>query len=157
EAPMTFEGPLTYSAGQEHGVPFEGALPRNGWSMVQDDNETLRTADMRRAAHAAGWIDLRDATHGLAVAARFFWQQYPQSFQLRPDGVTYNLWAPEAAPAKVGMGAAKTHEMVWLFHGAQAPSAALLTALTGPLSPTRDAAWVAASGALRNSVAPTPP
>jgi len=156
EAPVTLTGTVTFSAGQENGQPFDGVVSPRGLTLVQEDNETLHVGELRRAGRAAGWVDLRDATQGLAVAARFFWQEYPQSFQLRPTGLTYNLWAPEAAPAIVGMGAAKTHEMVFAFHGAHAPEALLLDALTEPLPARLDPQWIVASGALRNSLAPTP-
>lgn len=154
DVPMKLNDKIAYSAGREDGKPFAGALPGNRFALLQEDSEFLRIGGARQPGRAAGWIDLHDATHGVAVATRFFWQQYPQSFQLRPNGLTYNMWAPEAAPAKIGMGAAKTHEMYLYFHDHKAPTAGLLTALAQPLLAQMEPQWVVASGALRNSVAP---
>jgi hypothetical protein len=155
DVPVKFDGKVVYSAGQERGAPLTGAVPPHGFSMFQEDNETVYVGGVRRRERIAGWIDVRDASHGIAVAARFFWQEYPQGFDLRPTRLTYNLWAPQAAPAKVGMGAAKTHEMVFAFHGTHPPAPAMLAALATPLAAALDPRWVVATGALRNSLAPT--
>ena len=152
--PLKFDGPVSYSAGREQGQPFAGAAPETGVAILQEGNETLRVGADRHAAHAAGWIDVHDATHGVALAARFFWQEYPQSFELRPGALLYNLWAPGALPAKVGMGTAKTHEMVLYFHGKNPPTPALLAVLAAPLLGHVDARWTVATGALRNAIAP---
>jgi hypothetical protein len=152
--PLKFEGPMSYSAGREKGPPFAGVVPEAGITLVQEDNETLRVGAESHAERAAGWIDARDASHGVALAARFFWQEYPQSFELRRSGLTYNLWAPGVPPAKVGMGAAKTHEMILYFHDKHPPAPALLAALSDPVVGHVDARWTVATGALRNGIAP---
>ncbi len=154
--PLKSAGTVSYSAGREKGQPFAGVVPAPGVVLFQEDNETLRVGTERHTEHAAGWIDVHDASHGVALAARFFWQEYPQSFELRPTGLTYNLWAPGASPAKVGMGAAKTHEMVLYFHGKTAPAPELLAALSEPVVGHVDARWTVSTGALRNSIAPDP-
>jgi hypothetical protein len=156
DLPLALTGTIAYSAGGEGGVPLSGGVPRDGVSLVQEDNEAFRVGNTRRPGHAAGWVDLHDATHGVAVIGRYFWQEYPQGFQLRRTGLTYNLWAPEARPAKVGMGAAKTHEMVLLFHDKQVPTAALLAAIGQPLLARIDPQWIVSTGALRNSLSPSP-
>lgn len=153
DIPITLKGPATYSAGLES-APLSAGLPANGFVLFQEDNDVLHAGGVRRTGRARGWVDLRDGVHGVAAAARFFWQQYPQSFRLHSAGVTYNMWAPEAAAAKVGMGAAKTHELVLYFHSAEPPPAGLLAALAHPLVGRLDPQWVVATGALRNSVAP---
>jgi hypothetical protein len=156
EVPMRFGEPVVYSAGREDGTPLAAALPESGFTLVQEDNETLRVAGTPQAGRAAGWADLHDPTHGVAVAGRFFWQEYPQGFRLQRTGLTYNLWAPEAPPAKVGMGAAKTHELVLYFHGTLPPAPARLAALAQPPAPQLDPQWIVATGALPNSIAPSP-
>jgi hypothetical protein len=155
DLPLAFSGTPTYTAGGAGPTPLSGTLPPQGFSLVQEDNDTFRVDDTRQAGHAAGWIDLHDAARGLAIVARYFWQEYPQSFQVRATGLTYNLWAPEAGPAKVGMGAAKTHEMVFLFHGQQAPAAAALAAFTQPVLARLDPQWIVSTRALRNAVQPS--
>jgi hypothetical protein len=152
--PLVFDGAVSYSAGRQKEEPFGGAVPGSGFALVQEDNETLLAGGVRHAGHAEGWLDVRDSAHGVALVARFFWQEYPQSFDVRPNGLTYNLWAPGGVPAKVGMGAGKTHEFLLYFHGKAAPTPALLTALREPLLGHVDARWTAATGALRNSIAP---
>ena len=152
--PLTFEGPVAYSAGREKGQPFAGVMPEAGFTFLQEDNDTLRVGAERHTEAAAGWIDVHDASHGVALAARFFWQEYPQSFELHRTGLTYNLWAPGALPAKIGMGAAKTHEMVLYFHDKTAPTPEPLAALSEPLVGHVDARWTKATGALRNAIAP---
>jgi hypothetical protein len=155
DLPMTFKDPVSYAVGMDQAPPLTGTLPAKGLTIYQEDADAVYVAGARRAGRAAGWVDLHDATHGVAVAARFFWQEYPQSFELRGGGLTYNLWAPEAPPASVGMGAAKTHELMLYFHGKDAPAPAQLAALASPLLARIDPAWTAASGALRNAVAPS--
>ncbi|MFQ5666049.1 MAG: beta-L-arabinofuranosidase domain-containing protein [Candidatus Binatia bacterium] len=155
EVPMQFHGAVAYSAGREKGRPFTGTVSPSGFTLFQEDNATMHVGGVARAGHAAGWVDLHDGTHGIALAARFFWQEYPQSFQLREDGLTYSMWAPQAPPAKVGMGAAKTHEVVLYLHGKKPPPPAMLAVLGQPVLARVNPQWIVASGALRNSVAPT--
>jgi hypothetical protein len=155
EVPLRLGTKAAYRAGRKSGAPFAGPLSADGFTLYQEDNETLHAAGNRQLGRAAGWADVHDPAHGVALASRFFWQEYPQSIYLRPSGLTYNLWAPEAAPAKIGMGAAKTHEMFFYFYGAAPPAGDLLAALARPLPVRVDPQWTAATGALRNSVAPT--
>ena len=157
DVPVTLDGKAAYAAGQDDGETWTGTLTAKGFRLFQEDNEAVRVDGVRRPGRSAGWVEMQDATRGIVVAARFFWQEYPQSFVLRPTGLTYNLWAPEAPPAKVGMGAAKTHEVVIdFFRGKTAPTAKAIHALTEPLLARVDPAWIVATGALPNSVAPGP-
>jgi len=151
--PLTFTGPASFTAGREKAPPAAGTVSDAGVALLQEDNETLRMGAQHYAEHAAGWIDVHDASHGVALAARFFWQEYPQSFELRPKGLTYNLWPPTVPPAKVGMGVAKTHEFILYFHGKSVPAPGLLAALGEPLLGYVNGRWTAATGALRNGIA----
>lgn len=154
--PTALRGLSWYRAGQENGPQFAGRLTARGFALVQEDNDTLRVGGVRRAARAAGWVDLGDETHGVALGARFFWQQYPQSFDLGLAGITYNLWAAEQEPAAVGMGSAKTHELVLHFHGRKPRPQLDMIALSEPVLAWVDPNWTVASGALRNSTASSP-
>jgi hypothetical protein len=152
EVPMRFDGAVSYRIGQEGGAAWTGSVPLNGVELYQEDNETFHLNGNRQPGRVPGWVDLHDATHGVAIVPRYFWQEYPQSQYVRATGLTYNLWAPEAQPALVGMGAAKTHEMVVHFHGAKQPGGDLLGAAGQPLPVRLPAEWIVASGALPNSV-----
>jgi hypothetical protein len=153
--PLSLRDIPWYRAGLENGPQFSAKLTAGGFSLLQEDNDSLIVAGARRWGHAAGWVDAGDEKHGVAVAARFFWEQYPQSFQVQTSGITYNLWAPEAPPAKVGMGAAKTHEVLLYFHDNKPPPQVTLTALVEPVLAWVDPNWTVTSGALRNSLAPS--
>ena len=154
EVPITLADKAGYAVGRDAGQPWSGTLTAKGFRVVQEDNEAVRVDGVRHAGRSAGWAEAHDATRGVAVASRFFWQEYPQSLALKPTGLTYNLWAPEAPPAKVGMGTAKTHEMVfYFFHAKTAPTVKTLHALTEPLPARVDPAWIASTGALPNSIA----
>jgi exo-rhamnogalacturonan lyase-like protein len=155
ELPMRFEGAPQYRVAQPSGGMWSGKLPAAGFSLFQEDNELLYVNGVRQPGRARGWVDLSDNARGIAVAARYFWQEYPQSFQLRSDGLTYNLWAPEAAPAKVGMGAAKTHELFVYFHGKTSPAADVVLGLTQAPSAHVAPEWIVSTGALPNSLAPS--
>jgi len=152
--PLALAGAPSYRAGREGGEAWTGDVTDSGIVVAQDDNETVRAGGRRVAGHAAGWIDVRDAAGGVALLGRYFWQEYPQSFVVRGRTLTYNLWAPDAPPAMVGMGAAKTHELVLMVHGAEAPPPALFEALRAPLMAAAAPDWVATTGALRNAIAP---
>ncbi len=154
DVPMKLEGQRSYRAGNESGAPWSATVPDKGFVLFQEDNDTLRVDGLRQPGQAAGWIDVHDARHGVALASRFFWQEYPQSFAAHSTGLTYNMWAPEAAPARVGMGAAKTHEVVVYFFGESRPPPDMLAALVQPPLAHADPSWIAATGALPNSVAP---
>jgi hypothetical protein len=154
--PLALHETPWYRAGRENAPEFSGKLTAAGFSLLQEDNENLLVAGAGRAGRAAGWVDAGDEKHGVAVAARFFWEQYPQSFRVETNSITYNLWAPEAPPAKIGMGAGKTHEVLLHFHDKKPPPQVTLTALTEPVLAWVDPNWTVASGALRNSVAPAP-
>jgi hypothetical protein len=66
------------------------------------------------------------------------------------------LLAPEAGAAKIGMGVAKTHEVLLYFHRRKPPPQITLTALSEPDPAWVDPEWTVASGALRGSLAPSP-
>lgn len=144
-----------FSAERVGAPPSAGKLPSSGVALYQEDNRTLHVGTEKQEGRASGWFDVHDAKHGVVLTSRYFWQEYPQSVSLRRDGWSLNLWAPEAPPAQVGMGAAKTHELTILLHGPERPDAKLGVADL-PLLAHVDAEWTARSGALRGSIAPGP-
>jgi len=153
QAPLPPEPYRSFRLGIEHAEPAAGRVGKAGVTLIQDDNLGFHLDGRRRGGHAEGWIETAGPQGGVALASRFFWQEYPQGFQLQPTLLTYNLWAPEAPPASIGVGAAKTHEFA-LYFFSEAPPPELFRALQQPLVATVDPAWIAHSAALPNAVAP---
>ncbi len=142
----------TYRLGLAHS-PATGRVTKAGVRLIQADNQVFLLNGERHQGHAAGWIEANGATGGIGIASRFFWQEYPQSFEVTPTHLTYNLWTPDAAPAQIGVGAAKTHEFVVNFFD-KMPPAGTTAALAAPLTAQIDPVWSAATGALPNAIAP---
>lgn len=138
-----------YSVGVENSAAQSGEVASDGARFVQVDNEIWRFGDEERPGKLSGWFTLGGGAQTVGVSARWFWQQYPQSVLLAPHRIAYNLWAPEVAPAQVGMGAAKTHELV-LWAGNSVKHAA--PSIAQPLVAAVDSAWIARSGALPQAI-----
>jgi hypothetical protein len=157
DVPLSLSGTIEYRAGRDGGPALEGRVREAPVDIYQEDNQGFHHGPAKGEGRLAGWVDLHDGARGVALVARYLWQEYPQSVQLRATGLTYNLWAPQApVPAKVGMGAAKTHELVLHFHDAGRQPASLLEGLSAPVFGHVDAEWTVRSAALRNGVAPRP-
>src|SRR5262249_37521581 len=93
--------------------PLKGKLSE-AVELLQIDNGHYSLNGDRQEDKLAGWIELHAGKMALGVAGRWSWQQYPQGFALSRNRLVYNLWAPEADLSKVGVGAAKTHE-IWFW------------------------------------------
>jgi hypothetical protein len=155
ELPLVGSLPSHYRYGVlgEHVV--NGHLTESGVRLYQADNESYAVDDRTAAGQLAGWIELNAEQTTVGLAARWLWQEYPQSLTARRDRLVYNLWAPEAAPAKAGVGAAKTHEFaVWAAPAKGLPAGAGL-GLERPLLGIVDPQWTARSGALPQAIAPS--
>jgi hypothetical protein len=150
--------PSRYRYGVVGERPVTGRLADEGARLYQSDNETFVAGEPSKPGKLSGWIELSGERASIGVAARWLWEQYPQSFAVRRDRLVYNLWAPEADPAKSGVGAAKTHEFVlWASPPAAALPPALLGAVARPLVGVVDPLRLAHSGALPQSLAPQGP
>ena len=157
ELPLGELKPGTYRAGVVGARMRSDAIPEDGVRLVQRDNVTAAIGDESEAMQLAGWVEASGSRVSVGIAARWFWQEYPQSFHVRRDGLTYNLWAPEADPANVGVGAAKTHEFaIWAAAPGRLPPG-VGAALTDPLVGVVDPAAIAASGALPDAIAAREP
>jgi hypothetical protein len=153
EVPMQLAAGTAYEIGINGRTSLKAKVPERGAKLVQLDNETLVRDGEESKARAAGWTRLTDGKRSVIVAARYFWQEYPQGFQIRRDGVLYNLWSPDALPAVAGMGAAKTHEVVIVFSGAKAAKVIDPETLITPLIAAPDSEWIRDSGALSQAIA----
>ena len=143
-----------YRLGIEGQQPIAGRVVKTGARLVQTDNLGFVVDGARHDGHAAGWVDVRDDRGGVGIASRFFWQEYPQSFELQPQELIYNLWSPDAPPAQIGVGAATTHEFV-IYAFDRPPPREYAVALLQPLIPQLDPTTIAKSGALPNAVMPS--
>jgi hypothetical protein len=156
EVPLLSAGPAAFRAGREGRAPLAGALGDTPVTLFQEDKDTLRLNGSPQEGRTQGWVDVHEAGHGIAVAGRFVWQEYPQSFQLSSKQLIYNLWAPEAPPADIGMGVAKTHELVLQFSGRSQPRPEQLASIAEPVVGYVNPEWVVASATLPDSIARTP-
>lgn len=143
----------SWRAGIVGGATRSDAIPDEGLHLVQRDNQTAEIAGSDESAQLAGWVEAAGSRADVGIAARWFWQEYPQSFEIRRDRLTYNLWAPEADPANAGVGAAKTHELAFWVGTPKAMPPGVGAALDTPLIGVVDPPAVAASGALSGALA----
>lgn len=70
-------------------------------------------ADVREGRRAAPWISVHDAERGVALAPRWFWQNFPKSIEARGGALTLGFFpfAKESLHEIQG-GEQKTHEFV---------------------------------------------
>jgi len=155
DIPLELGADASYKAGLVGAPQLHGPVAEAGVELVQIDNATLRRGGERLASRGSGWADLSDGKHGVVVAARYFWQEYPQAFSFRRSGLIYDMWSRRAQPAVVGMGAAKTHELIIAFSGASGFPAAEMNAFIVPLIAKVDPRWVRASEAMPQAIAPS--
>jgi hypothetical protein len=155
ELPLAEPFPSHYRYGVMGEPATSGQLVGSGLRLYQADNQSYAVGDTSHPGHLAGWVELAGEQTTVGLAARWLWQQYPQSVAARRERLVYNLWAPEATPAKAGVGAAKTHEfVVWAAPPKALPEGAGL-GMVRPLLGVVDPVWMAHSGALPQAVAPT--
>lgn len=148
ELPLGPLQPTTYRAAVSGARIAARPIPEDGAHLVQRDNVTTEIEGDSGTGQLEGWIEASGSAVNVGIAARWMWQEYPQSFELRRDRLTYNLWAPEADPATVGVGAAKTHELViWAARSGQLP-AGVGVALGRPLVGVVDPRYLAGTAAL---------
>src|SRR6185369_2526115 len=98
----------------------------------------------------AGWFELLGAEVSVGLDVPFFWQEYPQAVRLLPHALRYDLWAEGQGTAKVGVGAAKTHDFYVVFGSGED----LVREPARGTTAYADPAWTASSGALLNAVDP---
>jgi len=144
-----------YVYGVERAKPGRGELAEGAsLRLSQPDNQHYEVDGSHHDGALAGWMEWQRGDFAVGVAGRWFWQEYPQAFQLSPERVVYELRAGDQVPQHVGIGAAKTHELtLWLTRRGDigkrdAP------ALREPLVGVVDPAYLAATGALPGALIP---
>lgn len=69
---------------------------------------------------ADGWIHVRSDVGGVAVGVRDCWQNFPKTLELKGNELRVGLWPHEFAGVHEMLGGEqKTHEMLFVFHGAE--------------------------------------
>jgi len=154
ELPLAGVPPSHYRYGLAGGRAVGGRLSDAGLRLYQSDNEKYAVDGKMGAGKLAGWIEANGTGPAVGLAARWMWEQYPQSIGLQRDRLVYDLWSPEAEPGRAGVGAAKTHEFViWTAPERVLPQDAA-EGMARPLLGVVDPTWVARSGALPQAIAP---
>jgi hypothetical protein len=125
----------------------------------QDDAAPAVLDGARAGRHADGWMRATGDEVAVTLVAASFWQEYPKSLEVATDHVALDLFAGRDTPVQLGVGAAKTHEFWIALEPAASASrpADLAAALTAPLVAIPPAAWVVASEALPQALAPDAP
>jgi hypothetical protein len=144
-----------YAAGVARGKPIRGEVTEGATlSFAQPDNLAYTVDGDRRKGHLAGWFEVSGKKAAVGLASRWFWQEYPKGVSFGPTGIAFDLWSPAGGVARLGMGAAKTHEAVlWLAPRGEIGEARGEFVAT-PLRAGVPPAHIARSGALRNAIDP---
>lgn len=154
ELPVTLGAAAAYGAGRDGGSPITGAVPDSGIEISQPDNEFFTVNHDRQAGRLSGWFTAAGTEAAVGLDVPFWWQEYPQAVRIAATGITYDLWSRAGGAAKVGIGAAKTHEALLVL--ARPERVELLTQAPGRgVTAAVDPEWTARTGALRNAVSPS--
>lgn len=153
DVPYTVELEASYSVGRSAGKPLEGQVATSP-VFAQIDNAIFDADGNRNRGHLAGWFEVASDSGAVGLGSRWYWQEYPKAVTLGPKGITFDLWSPRGGTARIGIGSAKTHELVvWLARRGtvgKARAAATSRPLRGFVAP----AYLARTGALRNAIDP---
>ncbi|MFC1614173.1 hypothetical protein ACFL5K_02630 [Gemmatimonadota bacterium] len=144
---LKFEGPIVCSVGDREGdildritltsktgIYQESSGGENWYGRVHMNHNGEVPLTFRGAKAFAGavspyqrnrpdaWLHVADRRYGLAVAVKYFWQNFPKALSAEPDGtVRVALWPSEFSDShEIQGGEIKTHEVAFYFHtGAQ--------------------------------------
>lgn len=150
QVPSTVGATARFSAALDAGTPSTGDIGAKGVEFEQVDAHLFRRGEETRRGRLSGWFEVRGPSTALGLDVPFLWQEFPQAVRLSASGLKYDLWSARQAPARVGVGAAKTHEFTLTFSGGPERPLAPDRGVTAAPDPT----WTAACGALLNAVDP---
>lgn len=148
---LGFDGPIVLSVGDgsrdlldrvvltaEGGIYQESSGGEHWFNRIHMNHEMVIPMQFRGAKAFLGevepyqvdrpdaWLHVADRRFGLAVAVRWFWQNFPKALSATPDGtVRIGLWPAEFPDLhELQGGEIKTHETAFFFHtGPQGSSA----------------------------------
>jgi hypothetical protein len=128
---LRLDWPLDSSAGFQLGgglpEPHAGTLDAGAVTLAQlrEGSYAVTCAGRTNAAglHAAGWAEIDDGRRGVSVAVKDLWQQFPKAITVASNGLRLGLFPAEGAePFDMDQGLAKTHDVLFDFHPAEAPA-----------------------------------
>lgn len=117
---------------------------------VTANNATLTGPCDENAAskncRADGWIDLSSDQGGMAVASRYFWQNYPKALTVQKNGTVDVGLLPDAHQQnyEFRVGEQKTSDVMYYFHGKSIKPKRLqktMLALNEPLQAWAPSSW----------------
>jgi hypothetical protein len=177
-------GAATYAFGGDGDSVHTGPVPDGGETHLFQDGRLLYSLQKGelvgflfgytgagRGKKASGWMDVSDASRGLSVCLRNFWQQFPKEWSVQDHTVRVYLHPPRASGPKPDLayprlvkgqgyqrpqtfyspreGMAKTYELLLSFHDGDRAAArpeALNRAFQAAPFPTAPASAYASSG-----------
>ena len=173
--------PFRFSDRKDDVVSF-GSVGQSYPGFVLNENVRLLQLNYKEAALTrdgasvpfqgllTGWFDISNASHGLAIGVRYFRENFPKGFSVKrsQNEIGLDLWPEEAGPLDLSttpkavgpdaygrgnaFGLAKTHELIFYFHGKDVPPtdspAEIATSFMKSLIIRTNPYWIDATGAL---------
>jgi len=143
-------GPVEVVAGEGY---YKTRLQQNetGVELISDAEKILFESVEHHTDCYYGtfWADWRGPEGGFALTVRQAQQNFPKRLAAAPERMTLEIWPESAAPLTLRQGVAKTHRMLFHFHGAQVPLGEISVRSLQfriPDHPTLPAEWHAQSG-----------
>jgi len=163
----TFSGSEKYKFEQTHTLVAPADESQNFAYASYKDGGTGYAKAGTGGKRAVGWADLSDSTHGLTVAMRWFWQNYPKAFYISGKQLQVGLF-PEGLGSDDGVDGMmttsghvagqryrflgcywKTYDMLYWFHGSDVSGRdALVAAFQSPLLAVPSSSYIDATRAL---------
>jgi hypothetical protein len=154
EVPIGEATAATYAVGADAATVLDGPVGGKDMRVQQTDNLSYQTNGSGHEGRLQGWASSTNPRFTVGLAGRFFWQEYPKAFDLSATGIRFHLWPASDRSTPVGMGAAKTHELVLWAAPPGSLDAGFARGVANPLVATVDAQWIVRSGALPQAIAP---
>ena len=125
-------------------------------ALRQPDADVAQLDHVPTGGRADCWVSGTGSQGTTLLVSPSCWQQYPQELAISQDALRLDLLAGGEEPVGLGRGAAKTHELWFVFQppAGGTPPRDVAAGLASPLIPQVDPRWVVRTGALGQSLAP---
>ncbi len=156
---LSVPGPFTSGAIGLGGNARRFAALTEAHTLRQLDQGDAQFDHTPAGGRADCWVAGSNAAGTTILATPLCWQQYPEELGVSQQALRLDLLAGGDDPLQLGRGAAKTHEVWFVFPPLTGAVSAgdLAAALAAPLVAHVDPRWVVRTGALAQSVAPDDP